>query len=267
MPLIAAHLEGFVLMATRVGAILLATPWLGSRAIPPQLKIGLTVLISLLLFPVAGVHGMAVPHGLIPWMLGVGGEVLLGITVGLMVRFLFAAVSMAGQFMGLEVGLGLPGLLNPEFGEQASVLQSFADLLALLVFLSTDAHHLLLRGLAHSFHVVPLLGWNFGGSSVEAMVRLSGELWQIALRIGAPLLAAQFLAKVVLVILARAAPQMNVFMVGFPLQIASGLLMLAFMLPVAISGMEDLFGELGTQIVGILKLLRGSTFNVQGSTF
>ncbi|MBI3328368.1 MAG: flagellar biosynthetic protein FliR [Nitrospinae bacterium] len=256
MPVIPAHLEGFLVVLIRVGAILLSAPWTGSRTIPPQLKIALTVVISLLLFPVVDVRGMALPTGLIAWVLAVGGEVLLGITIGLMVRFVFAGVSMAGQFMGLEVGLSLPNLLNPELQEQGSVLQNLADLLTLLVFLGVDAHHLLLRGLAHSFQMVPLLGWNFGGASVEAMVRLSGDLWQIALRVGAPLIAAQFLAKVVLALLARAAPQMNVFMVGFPLQIGSGLLILAFMLPLVASVVEDLFGQVGMQMVGMLKLLK-----------
>lgn len=257
MPIIPAHLEGFLFVLIRVGAILLSAPLFGSRTIPPQLKIALTAVISLLVFPVVDVRGMAFPKGLIPWVLGVGGEVLLGITVGLLVRFVFAAVSMAGEFMGLEVGLSLPGLLNPTFEAQGSALQTLVDLLTLLVFLSADAHHLLLRGLAHSFQVVPLLGWNFGGPSVEAMVRLSGDLWGIALRVGAPLIAGQFLAKVVLALLARAAPQMNVFMVGFPLQIGLGLLILAFMLPVLASVLEELFGQLGIQIVGMLKLLKG----------
>jgi flagellar biosynthetic protein FliR len=126
----------------------------------------------------------------------------------------------------------------------------------LLIFLSTEAHHLLLRGLAYSFHAVPLLGWDFGGSSVEAVVRLSADLWQVALRIGAPLLAAQFLAKVLLALLARAAPQMNVFMAGFPLQIGGGLLMLALMLPMCAAVLDQIFGDLGLQIVGMLNLLK-----------
>jgi len=138
---------------------------------------------------------------------GIGGELLLGSTIGLMVRFVFAAVSMTGQLIGLEVGLSTPGLFNPTFDWQSTVLQTLTDMVTLLVFLSTDAHHFLLRGLAYSFHAVPLLGWDFGGSSVEAMVRLSADLWQVALRISAPLLAAQFLTKVVLALLARAAPR------------------------------------------------------------
>jgi flagellar biosynthetic protein FliR len=163
---------------------------------------------------------------------------------------------MAGQLIGLEVGLGTPGLLNPEFNEQSTVLHTLTDMVTMMVFLSLDAHHLLLRGLAHSFRVVPLLDWNFGGASVEAMVRLSTELWHIALRIAAPLLAGQFLAKVVLALLARAAPQMNVFMVGFPLQIAMGLLMLGLMLPLFATTLGQVFDNMGLQIAGLLNLLK-----------
>ncbi len=207
LPILPVHLEGFVLVLTRTGAMLLTAPVFGNRAIPQQLKIGLTVLVSLLLFPVVEARGIVLPPGIIPWTLGIGGELLLGITIGLMVRFIFAAVSMAGQLIGLEVGLSTPGLFNPTFDGQSTVLQTLTDMVTLLVFLSTDAHHFLLRGLAYSFHAVPLLGWDFGGSSVEAMVRLSADLWQVALRISAPLLAAQFLTKVVLALLARAAPR------------------------------------------------------------
>jgi flagellar biosynthetic protein FliR len=88
------------------------------------------------------------------------------------------------------------------------------------------------------------------------MVRLSAELWHIALHIAAPLLAAQFLAKVVLALLARAAPQMNVFMVGFPLQIASGLLMLGLMLPIFAAALGQVFDNLGLQIAGMLNLFK-----------
>jgi flagellar biosynthesis protein FliR len=225
--------------------MLLTAPLFGNRAIPRQLKIGLTVLVSLLLFPVMDACGIALPPGIIPWMLGIGGELLLGITIALMVRFVFAAVSMAGQLIGLEVGLSTPGLFNPTFEWQSTVLQTLTDMVTLLVFLSTDAHHFLLRGLAYSFHAVPLLGSDFGGSSMEAMVRLSADLWQVALRISAPLLAAQFLTKVVLALLARATPQMNVFTVGFPLQIGGGLLMLTLMLPMLAPILDQIFADLG----------------------
>ena len=87
-------------------------------------------------------------------------------------------------------------------------------------------------------------------------MRLSAELWQVALRLSAPLLAAQFLTKVVLALLARAAPQMNIFMVGFPLQIGGGLLMLALMLPMFAAMLDQIFGDLGIQIVGLLNPLK-----------
>src|SRR6266487_4822777 len=104
------QLEGFLLVFMRTRAMLLTAPLFGNRAIPPQLKIGLTVLVSLLVFPVVDARGIALPPGLISWALGIGGEVLLGITIGLMVRFVLAAVNMAGQLIGLEVGLSAPAL-------------------------------------------------------------------------------------------------------------------------------------------------------------
>jgi flagellar biosynthetic protein FliR len=214
------------------------------------------VVISLVLFPVVDLRGLVLPQSLLGLTMGVAGEFAFGVIIGLMVRFVFAAVTMAGQLIGLEVGLATPGLLNPEFDEQSTVLHTLTDMVTMMVFLSLDAHHLLLRGLSHSFHVVPLLGWNFGGASVEAMVRLSSELWHTALQITAPLLAAQFLAKVVLALLARAAPQMNVFMVGFPLQIGMGLLMLALMLPMFTAALGQVFGDMGVQIAGMINLLK-----------
>jgi len=256
MLVLPAPLEGYLLIFIRTAAMLLSAPWFGNRAVPPQLKIGLMALISFLLFPIVDHRSLAVPQGLIPWILAIGGEFLLGLSIGLLIRFVFAAASMAGQLIGLEVGLNTPAVLDPEFEEQSTVLHTLTDMMTLLIFLSTDAHHLLLRGLAHSFHVVPLLGWDFGGSSVEAMVCLSAELWHIALRLGAPLLAAQFLSKIVLALLARAAPQMNVFTVGFPLQIGAGLLMLGLMLPMFATVLEEIFGEMGIEVVGMLSLLR-----------
>jgi flagellar biosynthetic protein FliR len=256
MPVMPMHLAGFLLVFIRTAAMLLSAPWFGNRATPPQLKIGLVALVSLILFPVVDLRGLVLPQSLVGWALGIGGEVAFGIAIGLVVRFIFAAVSMAGQLIGLEVGLGTPTLLNPEFHEQSTVLHTLTDMVTMLVFLSLDAHHLLLRALSHSFRVVPLMAWHFGGPSVEAMVRLSAELWPIALYITAPLLAAQFLAKVALALVARAAPQMNVFMVGFPLQIGLGLLMLALMLPMFVAALGPVFGNMEVQIAGLLALLK-----------
>jgi flagellar biosynthetic protein FliR len=256
MPTLPVHLEACLLIVIRTGGMLLSAPWFGHRALPPQLKIGLALLIGLLLAPAVAGRGIALPDGLLAWAVAIAGELLLGIAIGLLVRFLFAAVAMAGQLIGLEVGLAMPGLFDPEFNEHSTALHTFTDLLAVLVFLSLDAHHLLLRGLADSFRAIPLLGWGLGGAGVEAVVRLSAELWPIALRLAAPLLAAQFLAKVAMALVAKAAPQINILMVGFPLQIGLGLLVLALMLPTFTLVLGQLFDDLGLQLAGWLALLK-----------
>jgi flagellar biosynthetic protein FliR len=127
------------------------------------------------------------------------------------------------------------------------------NLIAMLIFLAINAHHWFLRSLVESFRLVPPFGFHYSASLMEYLMQLGGNMFLIAIKVGAPVMVALLLTSVALGLVARTVPQMNIFIVAFPLKIVIGLLFLAFSLPYLLSFLKHLFGGLGNDILMLLK--------------
>ena len=215
----------------RVLALFSVAPLLSHRAVPNRLKVALAVGIAAVLVPV-------VPAPPITDALSGAGlallaqNILIGMILGFAVRLIFAALELAGELIGLQMGLSFAGFFNPASGMTQNAVGSFMSLLALLMFIAIDGHLMLLHALAESFRLFPLVGGD-GGMPLgfDAVVRLGGGMFSIALSLALPFLAVMLLTNIVLGVLARIAPQLNVFAIGFPLTILVGLSTLMLMLP------------------------------------
>jgi len=238
--------EKLLVIFLRVGAILFAAPVIGSSTVPLRFKVGLTLLTALLLTPVVSVNLAALPAhplALAPVLIR---EVLIGAALGLAARYIFAAVQLSGQFISYQMGFSIADVLNLQENEEVSIVSQLQDVILTLVFLGTGAHHMYLRAVAG---VV-------SGRLVEALILMSSSMFVVAIKIGAPLLAALFFVNVVLALVARMVPQMNVLIVGFPLSIAVGLMFLGATLPLFTTFTERLFGHLGEDLVALLRFMR-----------
>jgi flagellar biosynthesis protein FliR len=221
----------FLLILLRISALLIVAPIFGHRMFPAHAKIGLALAISLVFFPMMAAKGLRVPAGIVPYAWMMGREIVMGTVLGFAVMLLFIGVQFAGQLAGLQIGFGIVNVIDPQSSEQVSIIGQFLDILAILILLTTDGHHLILRGLSASFETVPLGGAALTGPVVEKVVSLSSQVFVIAVQISAPVLLTLFLISVALGFLARTVPQMNVFIVGFPVQVAVGLAVLFASLP------------------------------------
>jgi flagellar biosynthetic protein FliR len=215
----------------RVLALFSVAPLLSHRAVPARLKVALAVAITAVLVP-------TVPTPPITDALSGAGlallvnNILIGVMLGFAVRLIFAALELAGELIGLQMGLSFAGFFNPASGMAQNAVGSFMSLLALLMFIAIDGHLMLLHALGESFRLFPLVG----GSGelplgMDELVRLGGGMFSIALSLALPFLAVMLLTNVVLGVLARVAPQLNVFAIGFPLTILVGLSTLMLLLP------------------------------------
>lgn len=221
----------FLLILLRVSALLMVAPVFGHRAFLARAKIGLAFMVSLIVFPLIGGEGLDVPHGIWPYAFMMVREIVMGVVLGFAVLLVFVGVQFAGQLVGLQMGYGIVNVIDPQSSEQVSIIGQFLNLLALLGLLTLNGHHMILTGLVKSFTAVPLGGVVFKEPVITKIIGLSGTVFIIALKISAPILVALFLVSVAMGILARTVPQMNVFIVGFPVQLAVGTLVLMLSLP------------------------------------
>jgi flagellar biosynthetic protein FliR len=214
----------------RVLALISVAPLLSHRAVPVRMKIALALSITVLLVP--QVQSPPITDVLTaPGLMLLINNVLIGVVIGFAVRLVFAALELAGELIGLQMGLSFAGFFNPSTGQQQNAVASFMSLLALLMFISIDGHLMLIHALAESFRLYPVSVGMDLPMGFDRLLRLGSDVFAIALTIALPFLAVMLLTNVVLGVLARVAPQLNIFAVGFPMTILVGLVTLFVLLP------------------------------------
>ena len=227
---------------------MIAAPLIGSARVPARLKAGLALAISLVLAPVAGQSTS--PSGALALALAAGGELLLGLAMGFGASLIFSAIQMAGEMADMQSAFGFAGIVSPQTGERNSVIGQLQMSVAWLVFLAADGHHLVLQGIGASLAAVPL-GAPPGFSAPVLTQAVSGLL-ATSVRIAAPIIGAVILTDFALGMLTRAAPQMNLLAIGFPIKLAVGLLAALLSLPLLASAQHGLILTLAGIIRGLL---------------
>jgi len=174
---------------------------------------------------------------------------------GYIATLLFTGIQFAGDLLGFQMGLRIGNIIDPMSEEQISVIGSMQNLLAILIYLSLFWDHFLFRAMAASFHVIPLGGVMLNPRLPAELIRMSGEVFVIALKMGAPVLVAMLLADVALGFIARTAPQINVFIIGFPVKVGLGLILLGISLPFFAFVFGRLVGRMENDFMIALRLM------------
>ncbi|HEU4683487.1 MAG TPA: flagellar biosynthetic protein FliR [Nitrospira sp.] len=245
--------QSVVIIMFRTAGILAAMPVLGSRTIPPPLKVALVVLVGLVLTPL--LPAMALPSDPLLVAAGLAGEVMIGLLMGLAVRLLFAALEVAGDVIGTQMGFSVAHLIDPLSAQQTPLMASFQTVLATLTFLSLNAHYLMVRSVAASFEAIPPFTARLSGPLAEDVLHLTQEMFVIALKLAAPILATILIINAMMAVLGRTVPQLNVFVMSFPLTIAAGMAVMALALPYTIGLYESEFVRLEDRLEGLLRML------------
>jgi flagellar biosynthetic protein FliR len=231
LPLTLQGAETFGLLLVRCVSFFIAGPLFSQRGIPAPVKVLLGAACALALWPLAGASRPPEANHLLGFLICVVGETFLGILLGFAAALPFAGLRMAGSLVGMQMGFGIVNVWSPQQEGQVSLIGTFYGLLALILFLVLDGHHLLLRALGLSLKVVPLGAAMLPASLPAQIVGLAGSIFVTALAIGGPLVAVLFLADAAMGFVARTVPQMNIFIVGFPVKIGLGLFGIAVSLP------------------------------------
>jgi flagellar biosynthetic protein FliR len=225
----------FMLVFFRIGAILFTAPLFSGRNIPIQVRIllslALAITITTAIVPYKGVLAYSINDINNVWLLfmSIAKEIILGIAIG------FIAL------VGNDIGFGMMNILDPSSHDVVTITAGLYTVIATLIFLVTNSHHYILMAIARSFEKIPLGSWFPSESYVWHLSNVFNGVFETGLRLAIPVMGALFLAKIAMAIITRTIPQMNVFTVGFPLQIAVGLLAMAFSLPFMSQVIRNLF--------------------------
>ena len=220
---------GFI--AARLGGLMSSAPMFGQQQIPLRVRAVVTVAVAVgmaALVPVgaaAGVRDALTFAGLLVLEFGTG------LMFGLAAELLFTGVMMGGQLAGIHMGLGIANVIDPRSHLEATPIALWTQFVALQVFLAIDGHHLLLRAALRSFELVPPGTLTLSGPEIGALLTLVGGAFEVAVRIAAPVLAGLLITDTGLALLARAIPQLNVFVMGFAIKIGVGFLILGAAVP------------------------------------
>lgn len=245
----------FLLVLLRVGALMVVAPIFGHRHWLARAKVGLALMVAVVLFPMVADQPLDLPTGIFPYAFLMVREVLMGVVLGFTVLLLFVAIQFAGQLAGLQMGFGIVNVIDPQSSNQVSIIGQFLNILAILLLLTLDGHHMILSGLVTSFETIPLGGVSFQDGLMFKLMDLTAQVFIIAVKISAPILMALFLVTAAMGVLARTVPQMNVFLIGFPLQIGVGLAALVIVLPLFSVLVERLLVHTNRNLVALLDFL------------
>ena len=245
----------FLLALARVSGLFLFAPILGSRSAPVQVRAAVVFFVSVAMLPVLPAAAAADVATLAPsaYFADVLRELAIGFAIGLVAQLVFGGVELAGQLSGVQMGVGLATLIDPHNQDQITALAQWCNLIALLLFLAIDGHHLLIRAVAESFATVPI-GGSFPASAGPAMVlSLAGGMFTLALKIAAPVMVLLLIVNGAMGVLAKLIPQLNVFIVGFPLNVGAGLLVMAAALPFTLHVLEGAFADLARSLAALVR--------------
>ena len=238
----------FVLVLFRLGGMLALAPLLGSTAIPVKIRLMLVLVLSFAVFPLVK-PVTAVPNSLIGLAVAVGGEILIGVTMGFALSLLFMGIQLGAEMISYQMGLAMARLVDPMTEVSTTALSQFYLLLTVLIYVLENGHLILISRLAYTFQTVPLLSGFEPQPAKDMCVVIITESFQLGIRICGPAVVALFLSSLAMGFISRTMPQFNILAAGFPIRITLGLIVLIAslgMVPILFkSSLARVFAQIG----------------------
>ncbi len=237
-----AWLAAFLFPLARIFGLLATAPLFNNAAIPMRVKLVAGLAITFAIAPALPTFPPVAPASWAGLAILVQ-QSLIGIALGFTMRLVFAGIDLAGELIGLQMGLGFAVFYDPLNATQLPIVAELAGLIALLIFLALDGHLMSLALLTESFSVLPVGASTFRAARWETLLRWTTTVFSIGVLLALPLISALLIANIALGVLTKVAPQLNLFAVGFPVTLMAGFVMLALTLPYFAPTMERFFEQ------------------------
>ena len=256
LPISYLEFKSFFLILIRVSVLLFMFPIFSSRLIPVLAKAGLAFIITIALFPVIDSKMVEFPDtswGMVQLMIA---EFIIGMILALLVQMFFEGIRMMGQLVGFQTGFAITNILDPQSGMQVSILSNMAYLVAMVLFLVLNGHHILLSAMRESFEIINVGSLSLNRQIFQKIIDTSADMFVIAIKIGAPAIAVLLFTKVAFGLITKLIPQMNIMIVAFPVQIVIGLIFFGISLHVLLRFMERYVGGLDSMLISAMSWLK-----------
>lgn len=237
-----AWIVAFIYPTVRVLALVSTAPFLSNAALPRRTRLIFGLAVSIALIPtLPAMPRIAPDSGLGVAMLA--QQVLIGVAMGFSMRVVFAGVEMAGFLVSSQMGLGFATNYDPQSAANTAVVSEFFTLLATMIFLSMNGHLLYIAALAQSFATIPVAPEMLGAGSWLALAKMGSKIFMIGVMLALPAVVALLITNMALGVLNRAAPQLNLFAIGFPITLSLGFIILSITLNYMATPLQAMFEQ------------------------
>lgn len=242
--------EVFLLVFTRVSGIFIISPFFSSQNIPNILKIGFSFILSVLLSLILDIKISLEGTNFVALM---AKELMVGLIIGFIAYMFFTIFYIMGQLIDMKIGFGMVNVMDPQHKVQVPLMGNFYYILAFLILFSIDGHHMIIKAVVDSYELVPIGKFTFNEEITFSLINILSKTFTMGFRLAAPIIAIILMMDLLLGILARTIPQMNVFVVGMPLKILVGLLIISVSIPIFYTISIEIFNDTVTEIYSFLK--------------
>ena len=242
----------FTIVLFRTASVLFFSPIYNQTSIPLLAKIGLALVLTFAIFPTISSTQLTLPDNLTAFILLIFKEIAIGFLIGYVATLAFGAFIMAGELISTDMGMSMAEMVDPLFGDRVSPISQIFQLMAFILFLSINGHHWLINALVLSYKTVPITGFIESGFTISKVVQMFAGLFVSAIKISAPLMIIMGLVVVVSGFMAKSMPQMNIFLIIFPMKILVGFLLLIILFPFITRSMEYLLALLRKDIFSLV---------------
>ncbi len=234
----------YMLVLLRVSILLFLFPIFSSNVFPNRLKMGFALVVSLLFYSVVELDLNRFPLNIPATGLLVLAEAMIGLTLGLCLRIFFGSVQLAGQVIGFQMGFAMINVVDPQTGSNVSIMDQLGYWVCVVVFLLMNGHHIMFLSVIDSFKLVPVGFFMMQEAMMAQIMDLTAQLFVLAIKIGAPVIASLTFVSVGFGLMAKFSPQMNVMIVAFPLKIIAGLLLFGLVIQIIVIVTQGYLGQL-----------------------
>lgn len=250
--MITQWLSMFLLPFFRIAAFMAVAPVFSVGVIPVRVKLILSLALTLVIVP--GIPAQASSGAdQASLFFSIVNQIIVGISLGFVVQIIFSAIINGGQIIGMQMGLGFAQMMDPQTGVSVPVIAQFYNIMAILLFIAINGHLVMIGVLANSFEVVPVMGAGLMTEKYYSIAAFGGWVFTGGLMIALPAVTALLAINIILGVLTKAAPQMNIFAVGFVITILSGFVIILITLPIAFSQATVMFDKATEMMLEVLR--------------
>lgn len=247
-----AWIAAFIWPLTRILGLIAAAPLFGNLSVPARVKVTLGILLGLIVAPSVPAVTATDPFSLAGFMILLQ-QLVIGLAMGFSMRIVFAAVEMAGEAIGLTMGFGFATFFDPQTQGRSSAIAQLLSLMTLMIYVAANFHLMLLATLVDSFNTLPIAAAPLEAGIFKQLATWGGRIFSAGMQLSLPIIAALLITNVALGILTRAAPQLNLFGIGFPISLSVGFIMIGVTLPYLAVPIQRLLEE----GIGMMRTLGG----------